>query len=278
MLIPRFRDQLFELTGPSARGCCRVAGIMNSIAISGCAFALVLGGALLGTFLGRRLPEHHLSGENKEVVRLAMALVGTLTGMALGLLIGSAKTYYDTQGNELTQMSANVARLGEVLENYGPEANGVHETLRLAVARVLEENWPNERVENWKLSPKAGHIQEVYDQLRVLAPKDEEHRIMQSEAVGLLRNLAQLRGLFIAQSGTTILMPLLFVMIFWMTSIFVSWGLFSRANAVSVTTFLVAALCVSGAILLILEMYTPYKGLLRLSSAPLRIAYDSLAP
>jgi hypothetical protein len=251
---------------------------MSSISISAGAFALIFGGALLGTFLGSRMSERHLSTENKEVVRLATALVGTLTGMVLGLLIGSAKTYYDTQGNELTQMSANVTRLGELLENYGPEANGVHETLRLAVERVLAENWPNERVEKWKLSAKAGHIQEIYDQLRVLAPKDEEHRLMQSEAVGLLRNLAQLRGLFIAQSGTTILEPLLFVMVFWMMSIFASWGLFARANALSVTTFFVAALCVSGAIFLILELYTPYKGLLRLSSAPLRIAYDSLAP
>jgi hypothetical protein len=249
---------------------------MSSIAISAVAFALLFAGALLGVLLGARLPKHHLSEENKEVVRLAMALVGTLTGMVLGLLIGSAKTYYDTQSNELTQVSANVALLGRLLQHYGPEANGVQESLLLAVERVLAENWPNERAENWKLSPKAGHIQEVYDQLRALAPKDEEHRMMQSEALGLLRNLAQLRWLIIAQSAATILQPMLIVMIFWMTSIFVSWGLFSRANAMSVTTFFVAALCVSGAIFLILELNTPYKGLLRLSSAPLRIAYDSL--
>ena len=100
--------------------------------------------------------------------------------------------------------------------------------------------------------------------------------MMQSEALGLLRNLAQLRWLIIAQSSTTIMRPLLYVMIFWMTSIFVSWGLFSQANTMSVTTFLVTALCVSGAVFLILELYTPYTGWLRISSAPLRIAYDSL--
>jgi hypothetical protein len=249
---------------------------MSSIAISAGAFALLFGGALLGALLGARLPKHHLHEENKEVVRLAMALVGTLTGITLGLLIGSAKTYYDTQNNELTQVSANVALLGRLLQHYGPEGNGVQESLRLAVERVLAENWPNERAENWKILPKTGHVQEVYDQLRALAPKDEEHRMMQSEALGLLRNLAQLHWLIIAQTGATIQRPLLFVMIFWMTSIFVSWGLFSHANAMSLTTFLIAALCVSGAIFLILEMYTPYNGLLRVSSAPLRIAYDSL--
>lgn len=250
---------------------------MSSTAIIIGAFALTFGGALLGALLGTRLPKHHLSGENKEVVRLAMALVGTLTGMALGLLIGSAKSYYDTQSNELTQASADVALLGRLLQNYGTEANQAQDSLRLAVERILEENWPTDRGENHKPLPKGGHIQEVYEQLRTLAPKDQEHRMMQSEALGLLRNLAQLRWLIIAQSSTTIMRPLLYVMIFWMTSIFVSWGLFSQANTMSVTTFLVTALCVSGAVFLILELYTPYTGWLRISSAPLRIAYDSLA-
>jgi len=250
---------------------------MSSIAISVGAFALAFGGALLGALFGTRLSKHHLSDENKEVVRLAMALVGTLAGVALALLISSAKTYYDTGSNELTQVSANVALLGDLLRNYGPEANAAQESLRVAVERVLAENWPKEGAENWNLQTKAGHIQEVYEQVRALAPKDEEHRMMQSEALVLLRNLAQLRWLLIAQTGVTILHPLLFVVIFWMTSIFFSWGMFSRANTLSITTFFVAALCVSSAIFLILELYTPYKGLLRISGAPLRIAYDSLA-
>src|SRR6516225_11376718 len=156
---------------------------MNSLEMSAGAFALVFGGALLGAFLGAILPKHHLSTENKEVVRLAMALVGTLTGMALGLLIGSAKTYYDTQSNELTQVSANVALLGRLLQHYGPEANGAHESLRLAVERVLAENWPNQRSENSKLSLKTSPLEDVYDHLRGLAAKDEEHRMMQSEAL-----------------------------------------------------------------------------------------------
>src|SRR5262249_14143880 len=139
-------------------------------------------------------------------------------------------------------------------------------SLRLAVARVSAENWPNERAQNRQPPRKAGRIQEVYEQLRVLAPK-EEHWMMQSEALGLLKNLAQLRRLIIEQTSATILRPLLFVMIFWITSVLVSWGRFSRANATSVTTLLVAVLCVSGAIFLVLEMYTPCKGLLRLSSA-----------
>lgn len=250
-------------------------GSMDSLVISAGAFVMVFGGALFGAFVGARISKDHLNADNKEVVRLATALVGTLAGMALGLLIGSAKTYYDTQNAELTQVSANVALLGGLLRHYGPEAKDAQEALRFAIERTLMDNWPRERG-TWKLSPKEGHIAEVYDKLRTLAPKDDEHRMMQSEALGLLRNLAQLRWLVIEQTSTTVLRPLLYVMILWMTSIFVSWGLFSRANAISVTTFFVAGVCVSAAIFLILELYTPFSGFMRLSSAPLRMAYDSL--
>jgi hypothetical protein len=121
-----------------------------------------------------------------------------------------------------------------------------------------------------------GLLAKVYDPLRAFARKDEEHRMMPSEAVGLFRMVAPLSRLMIAPTGATILPPLRYAMIFWITSIFVSWGLFSRAVTISVTTFLVAALRVSGAMFLILERYTPCNGMLRLPSAPLPIAYDSL--
>ena len=249
---------------------------MSSIVISIGVLALAFGGALLGAILATRLPKHHLSDDNKEVVKLAMALVGTLTGITLGLLIGSAKTYYDMQSSELTQLSANVALLGNILRGYGPEANQAHESLRLAVERVLEENWPNDRAANRKPSTKSVHIEEVYEQIRALAPKDEDHQMLKSEAMGQLRNVAQLRWLIIEQTSATILKPMLIVMVLWITTIFFSWGLFSRPNPISLTTFFVVAFCVSGAIFLILELYTPYEGVLHLSSAPLRIAYDSL--
>jgi membrane-bound ClpP family serine protease len=70
--------------------------------------------------------------------------------------------------------------------------------------------------------------------------------------------------------------PLLAVLIFWLTIIFISFGLFSPSNATVVASFFVSALSVSGAILLILEMYTPNAGLIQISSAPLHAALAHL--
>jgi membrane-bound ClpP family serine protease len=41
-------------------------------------------------------------------------------------------------------------------------------------------------------------------------------------------------------------------------------------------SFFVAALSVSGALFLIAEMYTPYSGIIKISSAPLRAAIAQL--
>ena len=80
---------------------------MSAMAISWIVFACVFGGALLGMLLRAVLPEHHLSTESKDIVRLGMGLIATMAALVLGLLIASAKSAYDTQRSEFTQMSAN---------------------------------------------------------------------------------------------------------------------------------------------------------------------------
>jgi hypothetical protein len=64
---------------------------MNSVTISLIVLACVIGGALIGLLLGKVLPPNHLSGDSKDVVKVDMGLVGTMTPILLGLLVASAK-------------------------------------------------------------------------------------------------------------------------------------------------------------------------------------------
>src|SRR5215475_7186606 len=96
---------------------------MSPIATSFLVFACVFGGALVGIALRRVLPEHHLSGETKDVIKASIALIGTMSALVLGLLVASAKGTYDTQKDELTSLSADVTLLERVLRHYGPEAD-----------------------------------------------------------------------------------------------------------------------------------------------------------
>jgi len=85
-------------------------------------------------------------------------------------------------------------------------------------------------------------------------------------------DLGKTRWLMYAQATTSVSIPLVVVLVLWLTVIFISFGLFAPLNATVVSSLFVSALSVSGAIFLILEMYSPYDGLIQISSAPLRAA------
>ncbi len=92
---------------------------MSSIGVSLIVFGCVFGGALVGRFLHRVLPEPHLRWDSQEAVKLAMGLVATMSALIVGLLVSSAKSYYDTQSSELSEMSSKVVLLDHVLAHYG---------------------------------------------------------------------------------------------------------------------------------------------------------------
>lgn len=66
--------------------------------------------------------------------------------------------------------------------------------------------------------------------------------------------------------------PLLTVLVFWISPLFLGFGLFWRYNATVTVALLVGALSVAGVIDLILELNDPFRGLLRTSDEPLRNA------
>jgi hypothetical protein len=245
---------------------------MSSTTISLIVFACVFGGALLGIFLHAVLPQHHLSNESKDIVKLGMGLVGTMAALVLGLLVASAKGSYDTQSAELTQMSANIALLDRVLALYGPETKETRALLRGAVARVLDQMWSSASLS----VPTAAGGEILYDKIQGLSPKNDTQRSLQGQALSMAMDLGKTRWLMYEQAITSISIPLLVVLVLWLAAIFVSFGLFAPFNATVVASLFVSALSVSGAIFLILEMYTPYAGLIQLSSAPLRAALAHL--
>src|SRR5262245_1661598 len=117
---------------------------MSSLEIAGIAFACIFGGALLGMLLRTVLPEHHLSPDSKDVVKVGMGLIATMAALVLGLLTGSAKSAFDTQDSELKQMAANVLLLDRTLAHYGPETKSIRDQIRHAIEYKLAATWPED--------------------------------------------------------------------------------------------------------------------------------------
>ncbi|HYL69449.1 MAG TPA: hypothetical protein VEX69_09805 [Candidatus Limnocylindria bacterium] len=249
---------------------------MSSIGISSIVFGCAFGGALVGISLRAALPNHHLTAESKGVVNAGMGLVATLAALVLGLLIASAKGSYDAQGNELTEMSAKVVFLDRVLAHYGPETNEAREVLRSSVVRVLNQMWSKERTNPLGTEPGSAGGEVLADKIQELSPKDDAQRSIQTQALSIVMALGQTRWLMYEQSVNSISMPLLIVLTFWITALFISFGLFAPFNATAVASLFVSGLSVSGAIFLILELYSPYAGLIKVSRAPLLAALAQL--
>jgi hypothetical protein len=189
---------------------------MNDIAIRLIVLACVFGAALLGIFLRAVLPEQHLSADSKDTVRLGMGMVATMAALVLGLLVASAKNFYDTQSSDLTQLSANVVLLDRVLAHYGPETKESRDLLRGAVARSLDLIWHQNPQQPSQMEPTGAGGEIIYDKIQALSPQDDVQRALKAHASSMAIDLAKLRWLMFEQGSTSISLPVMVVLVFWL--------------------------------------------------------------
>jgi hypothetical protein len=249
---------------------------MSALTLSGIIFALTLGGIFLGTLLRRTLPEHHLNEHAKDVVRLGVGLTATMAALVLGLLIAAAKGSFDTQTSQVRQITADLIQLDNVLAQYGPEARPVREKIRSTVGPFADRLWREKEAGLRGPFESDGTEEGVYLEIQKLSPHDKVQRSIQSRAVQISNDLAQIRFLLFAESENLIPTPFLTVLAFWLMIIFASFSLFSPLNVTVFAFLFLFALSAACAIFLILQLSRPFTGLMMISSAPLRNALGAL--
>src|SRR5271170_8190381 len=168
---------------------------MSSLGLSFIVLACVFGGAVCGILLNRVLPPNHLSADSKDVVRMGMGLVATMAALVLGLLVSSAKSFYDAQSTELTQMSASVILLDRLLAHYGPETKEARDLLRGTVADSIDRIWPQERTRPSNLAAPSTGTEALLLKIQELSPKDDRQRSLHGQALNIVIGLAQTRWL-----------------------------------------------------------------------------------
>jgi hypothetical protein len=240
-------------------------------------FACLIAAALLGTVLRRVLPEQHLSADSRDVIKLAIGLVATMSALVLGLLVSSAKGSYDTERNEVLQMAAKVAFLDRVLTVYGPEANEARARFHDAVKEAVQQMWPEEAGRPAQLAPDAQAGNAVYGVLQALSPHDDAQRTLKERAISVGIDIGQLRSLLVAQSVPSISKPMLIILVLWLAIIFLGFSTLAPPNVTAILALTVSAVAVSGAIFLILELDQPFSGVIRIPSEPMLNALSQFA-
>ena len=138
-------------------------------------FGCLMGAVVLGIHLRRVLPEHYLSAETKDAVKLAMGLVATMSALVLGLLVTSVKGAYDTRRGEVIEIAAKVAYTDRVLGAYGPEADEVRSQFREMVEESTRRLWPRVNDIPGQFRPNEQGDDSVFisEQLQRLTPRDD---------------------------------------------------------------------------------------------------------
>jgi len=251
---------------------------MNGIAIALTTAGCIFSGTLLGLAVRKLLPEHHLSADSKDAIKLGAGMISMMSALVLGLLVSSAKSNFDDTNKAVTESGAKVILIDRLLANYGPETKQVREELRAAVAASIAMLWPEElpAASTLKAFERASAMEEVLGKVRNLKPQTDSQRVLQARVQDLGHQILLTRWVQIEQAQTSLPLAFLVILLFWLTMLYTTFGLFAPRNGTVITVMFIGALAVATAVFLIVEMSQPMRGAMKVSSGPMRKALEHL--
>src|SRR5436190_19779299 len=186
---------------------------MNSNVAGAVVFACLFGAGLLGVRVRAALPEHHLTTDTKDAVRIGMGLVATMAALVLGLLVASTKGAYDTQKSEVSQMAAKIVFLDRMLAIYGHETAESRELLRGSVGSAINRMWPDKKSSQAaQLDPSLSSGEALFNSIQNLSPQNDAQRSLKSQIGQVATDLGQMRWLLFEQTESSVFLPMLIVL------------------------------------------------------------------
>ncbi|MFO1160434.1 MAG: hypothetical protein U1E60_16465 [Reyranellaceae bacterium] len=250
---------------------------MSPIVMACIAFALILAGTIAGALMRSRLPEQHLTGDSKEVIRLATALVGTLTAVVLALLFAATRTSFEHTSSFVSRLAADITELDEILRDYGPEAAPVRKQLRAEIGPLIDSIWQEQaEMAGRPTNLRGPHETSAAYLLRQLQPQNPVQSSLQVRALAVTADIAQTRLALFAQPPDSVAHPFVIVLVLWLTFIFTTFSMSAKPNTTLTIVLGVCVLSASAAVYLILELGQPFDGLMQVSNDTLRTALRPL--
>jgi hypothetical protein len=220
--------------------------------------------------LRRMLPEQHLTGDSKDVIKLATALIATMSALVLALLFSSTRTSFEHNSATVSRITADIVELDQLLKEYGPEAKPIRKVLRAEIQPLVDSIWREDAEARGVKPPPIGYNEPVHFMLRQLQPANPGQAAIQTRALQVIADFSQLRLSLVAQPSDAISSTFILVLVIWLMFIF---AVFSMSSPPNVTLGIVLGICIlsaSAAIYLILELGLPFGGLMEVSSKGLQ--------
>jgi hypothetical protein len=255
------------------------SNIVTETLISLVVLVIVFCSALLGMLVSRILPQNHLTDQTKGVVTVSTGVVGTLTALVLGLLIAAASSSFYTKNEEVILMAADAIRVDRLLRRYGPETEPLRDLLRRYIAVKIQDLFAEgtTKLPSSENPRPVALLEELQDRLAALDASNPNQRWSQSQALQLVTAITRARWLLVEQNTIGSEFPLLVLVVFWLSLLFLSFGLFAPRNATAILALFLCALAVAGAIEMMQELNSPFRGIIRISSKPMKDALDEIS-
>jgi hypothetical protein len=195
----------------------------------------------------------------------------------LGLLISNANISFRALGGEVTTLSAQILRLDNILRRYGPDTYQARETLRQYAEQKTADLFPDDGADVRLDNPSTYELlQRLEDSVLELKPANPRDQWWLDQAMTLAGKIGDSRWLLIQQVAQGTPKTFLALVVFWLTLLFASFGLFAPRNLISAVTLTLCALAVAGALGMILTLEDGFGRLVHISPQPMRQAAKAL--
>ena len=250
----------------------------SSLGIATFVLSALFLGAILGLLIGRRLPAHHLTSETRAVVSASMAVVGTMSALVIGLMISNGSTAFKARNSDVSLLASQIVQLDTLLRRYGPDSSEVRHALSRYATMTSEDLFPDRRgmTPNVDNSATRKALDETQDLLLTLKSGDYRQQWLSTQALQLTLAVGETRARMSQENVGSIPLPFLGAVILWLAVLFTSFGLFAPRNITAFVAIFLCALAISAAIKLVLDMDTPFDGLILLAKPPIHISSDPL--
>jgi hypothetical protein len=218
--------------------------------------------------------------ETRDLINRLTGLVATMSALVLGLLIASANNFHNTQKAGLETVCARVLELDGVLRRYGPDAQPARDIPKELITRSYERVWQgdnNSILTMPTIAQTAASMDTMFETLnRVRETAADERKYLLVRAAELAALINNQRLQISLQLNNSVSWPFMTILVAWACLLFFGFGMLARVNRASVVGLAVGAVSVASAIFLIVELSTPYSGLLRLSPTPVLQTIEAL--
>jgi len=212
----------------------------------------------------------------RDSAKIGIGMLATLLALVLGLMSTSAKQSFDEREAALVQLSTSIVLLDRALAGFGEETQPARAQVRDILNHVVQLTEPPRLSEKSRYLAGLRAITQLQHSILSLSPVSDSQKWYQARSMQLSIDIAQTRVLTSEREESSIPPALLIIVCGWFVVIYMGLGAFLVSNMSVNVALGTCALAFACSIFIILELDTPFSGVVGVSNRSVLLARAEL--